>query len=124
MSTPPRNPDKAPIFILGISQRSGTNYLNNLMLQHPDCAAPQAPIKEDYLLANARPLFDYVDDLCGTWRNWGDTGDMGHELSQYLGDSLVRFLESGIDQEKRLVSKTPSIKNLRSFDSSWTVALY
>lgn len=28
------------IFILGVTMRSGTNYLNNLLLLHPQCEYP------------------------------------------------------------------------------------
>ena len=32
-----------PIFILGISQRSGTNFVSDLLALHPDCDATLIP---------------------------------------------------------------------------------
>ncbi len=40
-----------PIFILGISERSGTNFLFHLLCLHPDCD-PGGPIWENYLTLN------------------------------------------------------------------------
>lgn len=48
---------ESPIFIFGISPRSGTNYLFNLLIMHPDCAP--FPAFEDYLLMYSRMLDKY-----------------------------------------------------------------
>jgi hypothetical protein len=60
--------DPRPEFaiILGILQRSGTNYLWNLLDQHPACARV-VTIGEDFLLANADRLEDFVGSVTGYW---------------------------------------------------------
>ena len=37
-----------PIFILGITPRSGTNFLQDILCFHPDCGA--GPVREYFLL--------------------------------------------------------------------------
>ena len=44
-----------PIFIFGIMQRSGTNYLWDMLRLHPDVAI-RMPIVEDHLLQRSHQL--------------------------------------------------------------------
>ena len=66
-----------PIFILGISQRSGTNFLFNLLGLHPDCERV-GPIWENFLLNDAQLLVDYADAVYRRWSaDWDVPGVVG-----------------------------------------------
>jgi Sulfotransferase family len=102
-----------PIFILGISQRSGTNFLFDLLRLHPDCGAPS--IKwEDFLLHKSDWLVKYLDSVYKGWRRWGADKDLEDSLYEQLGNGLISVLASRI-KERRLVTKTPSVRNLSHF---------
>lgn len=122
---------KHPIFILGILQRSGTNYLNNLLLLHPD-VQPPGMVWEDFHLAHADHLAHYVE---ATQRHWNDewseavNHSLGHKaLLAHLGKSIVDFMEDqhgacvdtglfppAAPTPVRLVTATPSVNNLDLF---------
>src|SRR5215208_2064957 len=50
-----------PIFIHGILPRSGTNFLWDLLLLHPDLTRAREPVNEDLFLAHSAPLVRFVD---------------------------------------------------------------
>lgn len=94
--------------------RSGTNFLSNLLCLHPDCAAP-APILEDYTLHHADLLVRYGESVRQRWRpDWGVTEDLDGLLCQSLGNGVMEFLSLRIGG-RRLVTKTPSVRNLTTF---------
>jgi len=62
---------KEPIFIIGIMERSGTNFLCDLLKLDPDCAHVHSPIAEDHLLKRADLLIKYADFLQGLWKIHG-----------------------------------------------------
>ena len=51
-----------PIFVFGIQGRSGTNYLRNLLLLHPDCMRPER-VPEDQTVKLSGPLFEYAEAI-------------------------------------------------------------
>lgn len=122
-----------PIFILGIAPRSGTNFLHDLISLHPDCGA--GPIREDFLLHYADFLTQYTHQLSQAWQGWIDDPTLLEALHHCLGHSLTTFLNLqtqqpwlnvAIEKEpkvaqifkrqpKRIVTKTPSVKNLDDF---------
>ena len=124
------------IFILGIMQRSGTNYLNNLLLLHPDCEYPGF-VWEDYLIAPAENLSRYVNSVYQNWNPlWRNNVEkiMGiNSLMNCIGQGLNLFInrqyESSLgtgqrtakkrskepDEYPKLVTATPSVKNLEYF---------
>ena len=129
----------APIFILGIMQRSGTNFLQDLLCLHPDCESGQI-IHEDFLAAHTDLLVEYANSVYGNypshWKIEEILGPPEDSLCQHLGNSLISFLnlqlakKNGISRiafdaykvdivqnltPKRLVTKTPSVKNLQHF---------
>ena len=64
----------APIFLLGIAQRSGTHYLYDALLLHPGISPalvtnddPAQPSWEDHLLSEADGLRTYVDRVERRW---------------------------------------------------------
>lgn len=104
-----------PIFIIGVMRRCGTNFVSHLLRLHPDCGAPPL-VWEDFLLATSHLLDEYVDTASGHW-----TGSLGKvpegldsALCRHLGNSLVSFLIEQVDA-KRVVTKTPDVRNLESF---------
>lgn len=102
-----------PIFILGISQRSGTNFLFDLLCLHPECGAPSKKW-EDFLLDKSDLLVRYVNSVFPGWRRRGTDPEVERLLYEHLGSGLVSVLASRT-KEKRLVTKTPSVRNLPNF---------
>jgi hypothetical protein len=106
---------QSPIFILGISQRSGTNYLSQLIRQHPSCSAPET-IWEDFLVCHSDLLLSYANAVSKHW-NW-KSGTPGkkfeEEMFSSMGDGLVKFLSSDAPSG-RLVAKTPDVSNIDKF---------
>jgi len=125
-----------PIFILGITQRSGTNFLHDLVCLHPDCG-PVVPIREDSLLAHADKLQAYVEGVYRWWNeDWGCDSQLKRHLARSLYEGLAGFVRSlseppWVDRDwpelrkidpfvltqlkqrpAYLVLKTPSVKNL------------
>src|SRR5918995_892484 len=115
------DPD-SPIFILGVTPRSGTNFLMDLLLLHPMCARGRAPVNEDFFLENADALVEFVSRVTESWdRMWGDvTPDVLQEFQRGLGDGLISFLV--VDPHRRLVTKTPSVRNLQLFSTFFPTA--
>jgi len=105
------------IFILGILQRSGTNYLLDLLDLHPDCQSVPT-IGEDHLLANASHLDGFVEGVVKRWNsNWDPDGEWKQVLREHLGQACVSFLVSLAQRvfptlPRYLVTKTPSVENL------------
>jgi protein-tyrosine sulfotransferase len=105
------------VWILGILQRSGTNYLRDLIELHPDCQTAD-PIGEDFLVANADKLQQYARGVAGDWNpDWDKDGKLQHELLLSLGEACVSFLTSRAcsgpgPSRGYVVTKTPSVKNL------------
>lgn len=124
----------APIFILGIGQRSGTNYLHDLLSQHPDCVGSDKVIWEDFVVAHSDLLVQYADSVYDMWRsNTRLDSIMGpptRVICESFGRSLLEILyaqalkaspqpalsgRAGGSPLPRLVTKTPSVRNLRHF---------
>lgn len=126
--TPPFN----PIFILGITKRSGTNYLRDVLCLHPDCYGP-GPIWENYALDHAELLTLYSRFTANHWpKKWQVTTKLppSTHLPAYLGQGFLEFLSSQILNSRkvqfdpqqlpfppnlRLVTKSPSVDNLPYF---------
>jgi hypothetical protein len=105
-------PELHPILVVGISRRSGTNFLAGLLQLHDDCAAPPPPLLEDHLLRDLPLLREYTARAAARWpRRWGDREPAHDRLERHLGDGLAAFLHDGVDAP-RVVSKTPSPEHL------------
>ena len=104
-----------PIFIHGILARSGTNFLWNLLLLHPDCARAREPINEDMFLEHSDHLIAFVENVRASWDPiWGTFGpDLSQRLCEGLGEGLFSFLWT--DRDRRLVSKSPTVTHLERF---------
>jgi hypothetical protein len=105
------------VFILGITHRSGTNFLSDLVTRHPDCEKVRT-IWEDFLLANSDKLDKFVSAVAGCWnRDWDPDGSARLELAEHLGRACLHFLtqktsEVVSDLPRYLVTKTPSVDHL------------
>lgn len=103
-----------PIFVLGVTPRSGTNLLWDLLRLHPDCAVAREPIWEDALLVHADLLGAYADRTADAWHDAGDRrGALRAELLASIGSGLTSFLTT--DPGRRLVTKTPHVHGLEGF---------
>jgi hypothetical protein len=131
-----KEPESHFIFILGIMQRSGTNYLNNLLLLHPDCDYPGF-VWEDYLIAHSEHLNNYVNSVYHSWnpswKNKVEEAMRDDSLMKCIGEGLGLFInrqyESSLKTRQRsnrdtgegqnefpkLVTATPSVSSLRHF---------
>lgn len=123
-------------FILGILQRSGTNYVFRLLREHPDCTGP-GPLWEDYFVHDSEMLKKYTDSVYKFWSpEWDVHKKIGHHpqetLLRYFGDAISRFLRLQVtgdtvnqpatnkDSPKKngpkiLLTKTPSVVGLDNF---------
>lgn len=104
----------SPIFILGIMQRSGTNYLRNMLCLHPD-TAPRPEIPEDFLVAQAHHLRDYRDGIFRSWsprwKAFPPSKELGDQMLRHIGEGLMCWLADPVPG-KRVVTKTPSVDNI------------
>jgi hypothetical protein len=106
-----------PVFVLGMTRRSGTNYLWDALATHPDLAVP-APVWEDALVHESHHLSAYIDALEAFYRgrpHWGVQEFMRDELPAVIGGALSGWLAGRLPAGKRLLTKTPSVQNLDSF---------
>jgi protein-tyrosine sulfotransferase len=108
-------PRRAPIFIHGILPRSGTNFLYDLLLLHPDCCSAREPVKEDLFLEHSNHLVAFTEAVRAAWDpRWGTfDSDIREQLCAGLGEGLLSFLS--VDSHRRLVSKSPSVRHLARF---------
>jgi Sulfotransferase family len=104
-----------PIFIHGISPRSGTNFIWDLLLLHPDCSRGREPVNEDMFLEHSDHLTAFATAVQKTWDPaWGTFAvDIGNRLYESIGDGLISFLWT--DRTRRLVTKSPTVRHLNEF---------
>jgi hypothetical protein len=103
-----------PIFILGIAQRSGTNYLHDLLALHPDCATREPRTAEDYLLRDSDKLCEYARSLAQFWEAHWQIRGQEPAILEALGSGL-RSLISAAASGKRVLTKTPCVYNIAHF---------
>lgn len=108
-----------PLFILGISPRSGTNLLANVLALHPQIVGKRI-VGEDMLLRSIHHLDDYVAGVSKRWSKvwaWSDNQSMESQkaaLRAALGEALQSYLRP--DQEADyFLSHTPFTHNLKHF---------
>jgi hypothetical protein len=121
-----------PFFLLGMTERSGTNFLFHLVSLHPDCDYG-GPIWENYLTTHLELLARFANAVYSDYApEWNVSGVVGDEdlLLADMGRGLIRYLNrqrangKAIDDRsaasaprrdpdtRHLVVKTPSVKNL------------
>ena len=111
----PPHGNNRPIFILGIMQRSGTNYFRDLLALHPHCTSPDL-FFEDNLTRYSSLLFDYAARVRKSWEvNRKIREGAEEDLLRYLGEGLLLFLKSEVPENQRVLVKTPRVENLPHF---------
>jgi hypothetical protein len=107
-----------PIFVLGVLERSGTNFLSDLLSLHPDCGTA-APLHEAFFLFEADRLERYAVRTVSKWpERWSPSKSGVDDLLASLGRGLLDYLDTTAEassSHRRLVTKTPSVKNLGLF---------
>ena len=109
------SPLPVPIFINGILQRSGTNFLQDLLLLHEDCCT--GGIFEDYLIPSSPLLMRFLTTLTESWNpNWFTEPPeaVRRKLGRALGMALLNFVCGDRQAVRYFVTKTPSTLNLQS----------
>ncbi|MDA1185920.1 MAG: hypothetical protein O2930_14910 [Acidobacteria bacterium] len=103
-------------FLIGITQRSGTNFLSRLLVRHPDVSGTP-PIWEDHLIQHSRLLVEYAGEVDRSWgSDWG-THTLRDELLGDLGSGILRFLERRARPgRKHIVAKRPVTEGLEHIE--------
>lgn len=120
----------APIFVLAIHPRSGTNFLTDLLCAHP--LVDRSPIPEDFLAERAGLLATYAEQLIERWEPFFQRGRIGRDdytpdrLLAHFGQSLLQFA-GGRNSKRHMVFKTPALLDLanlqRLFPSGQMIVL-
>jgi len=108
---------KENIFLLGVSQRCGSNYLKNLLLSHLEIESSKLYV-EDFLMHELHLINRYVNNVSTHWRkNWYKNNDeLKAELIKCIGDGINSFLQVNDEDENRYyLSKTPLVNNIFLF---------
>jgi len=108
------------VFMLAPTVRSGTNYVFQLLQKSGVCEIAKGTVlsSEDYLLASAEPLFQFVDMLRNRYSSKDTDKNPEIDLLQArLLHELGEGLKRTIDAEGRLpvLLKTPSVRNIDNF---------
>jgi hypothetical protein len=108
-------------FILGLSERTGTNYLVDLLCVHP-AYVQVSPVYEDDLLRRADLLAAYARSTVERWRQFPVAADAEARLLKSIGDGLLAQLTDlavtgplARPDATRLVTKTPSVQHVDLF---------
>lgn len=94
------------IFIIGVSHRTGTAYLNSLLTKHPLCGVSRIP-GEDYLLYSSELITDYVSNVVSMWNTLASEQPLGEEFLPAVGKGLTEFITPETNKGKRIISRAP-----------------
>lgn len=114
-SSPHATSAAGPIHIVGVTQRSGTNFLRDLLALHPDTVVPPE-IHEDYFPDGAGALLAGIDQIVRRYPEaWTGGGtEPRAALTRHVGSALQDFLRAGGPADGRLLTKTPGAVGLSS----------
>jgi hypothetical protein len=106
---------KKVIFIIGISARSGTNFLKNILVSHPECEFGNLN-GEDNLLNHIDTLDHFLHQLNNSWNNSWNNSII--ELQTVICNAILSHVIANTDDSiSYVVCKTPKPNNLDSFNS-------
>lgn len=111
----PGGPDVA--FVLGVMPRSGTNFLERLLLTHPDTEGAPGGLRELPALGAAGALEGFRDAL---GRLYGPNADLfaRHEWLAYALGGYLNAARAGCAEGTRtLLIKDPRVRNVWLFDA-------
>jgi hypothetical protein len=100
-------------FILGIAERSGTTYLQDLLRVHPDCDVEGLELEEDHFVAHSNLLVKYVHLASQDWKEWWGPQQLQKERElacRCLGDGLISYLQLEVRNRRELTRKQPASK--------------
>lgn len=101
-----------PVFILGVSPRSGTNYLYELLALHPDCVKSRHH-GEDFILYNSGKYLDFIKSVTGKWApEWKNNPQLFRDC---LENGILSYLKPSEQHGRFVIMKTPHPDNLRNF---------
>lgn len=102
-----------PILVVGITQRSGTNFLSDLLCCHEATTLPRDPYREDFAFPHAPELAAWANEVGIRLPNrWGDGQWVAEELRAALGRGVEHFLGGLGAGAGRPVVKTPFARAL------------
>ncbi|MCP3853183.1 MAG: sulfotransferase [Actinomycetia bacterium] len=99
------------LLIYGVTPRSGTNYLHDLLALHPD-AEPSDFVYEAGLNLFADELERYARSLTGFWNRWVEQDIPTQAVLQALGQGLLDLIGQDLDPERLMLTKTPYPRNI------------
>lgn len=110
------------VYIVSPTQRSGTNFLGNLMERHPSLQAPygaELPM-EQCLYSYSHFIRNYCYKTVSTWKKWVEGGDVVLErhakmMMKHMGSGLLDYFSTFIEKDRTLLMKTPDAGNLDNF---------
>src|SRR5712675_1112305 len=111
-----KSPRGNPIILLSAFPRSGSNYLENLLLLHPQCRKSKVP--EDFFLANSETLLNFCRSVADSWDDWWLRRLGGApRLAMHIGTALLRFADPGPEAEGqvsdfRLILRSPTTEGI------------
>ena len=100
---------------MGLTQRTGTNFLNKLLLMHPEIERSVHP-GEDFLLTYSDLLLQYCSQTSNKWSNtWAnmDKDKYGSEFRQSFLNTLRDQIKVKTSEHITL-TKTPSIEGIQN----------
>ena len=106
--------------IVGIEQRSGTNFVYDVLKQHRDARMPKS-IFENFLTVGSQQLVQYARGVTRHYpEKWRERDVAVNEISRAIGDGLVAWLEADAgmqsdDTDGRLLTKSPGVYHLTDF---------
>ena len=110
-----RGAERGPaILIHGMSTRSGTVYVGELLRQHPDLFAFPKHVWEFPLLQHSHAVERLQQNFLLTHeQNFGKIAQ--GDLLPLVGASLIAYLYRTVPAERRILLKTPSVERLDNF---------
>ena len=109
-----------PLLIVGIEQRSGTNFVFDVLKQHRDLRTPRS-IFENFLTLGSQQLVQYARGVVRHYpERWREREVAVAEVSRAIGDSLIAWLEHDAqmrddEPHTRLLAKSPGTYHLMDF---------
>jgi len=108
------------LFILGILQRCGSNYLYNILIRHRD-AEPCAQPGEDFIMYTSDGIFESAAAIKHRWhRSWiGERRNFFYKrYLQAIGKGILNYyLCPDNIKNKLVITKTPFSNNIANFRS-------
>jgi len=115
---------KIPIFIVGISPRSGTNYLYNLLALHPECTFSNH-YGEDFIINGLDKYLNFYEKVTYQWKK--DWNNNRADFRKALEQGLLEYLTPVDSNARYMITKTPNPTNtdlfLRVFSQGFLIII-